>query len=102
MIKDEAVYQRMLYHTMISNLGISRDAQLRALKLLNVVVEGGGKDIFEFGSTTMRKRWERLSNTLSLSNRFSLQKTEPLYCNFFQKIKGPSPGKESAIHTHPQ
>ncbi|XP_050367034.1 tryptophan aminotransferase-related protein 4-like [Argentina anserina] len=90
-IKDEAVYQRMLHHTLISNLGISRDAQLRAMKLLNVVVEGGGKEIFKFGYTTMRKRWERLRNTLSLSNRFSVQRDEPLYCKFFQKIKRPSP-----------
>ncbi|XP_004290481.1 PREDICTED: tryptophan aminotransferase-related protein 4 [Fragaria vesca subsp. vesca] len=90
-IKDEAVYQRILQHTLISNLGISRDAQLRAMKLLNVVVEGGGKEIFEFGYTTMRKRWEKLKNTLSLSNRFSLQKDEPLFCTFFQKRRGPSP-----------
>ncbi|XP_062024219.1 tryptophan aminotransferase-related protein 4-like [Rosa rugosa] len=90
-IKDEAVYQRMLNHTVISNLGISRDTQLRAFKLLNVVVEGGGKEIFEFGYTTMRKRWETLSNALSVSNRFSLQKVEPLYCTFFKKIRRPSP-----------
>ncbi|PRQ24596.1 putative alliin lyase [Rosa chinensis] len=90
-IKDEEVYQRMLQHTLTSNLGISRDAQLRALKLLKVVVEGGGKEIFQFGYTTMRNRWENLSNALSVSNRFSLQKVEPQYCTFFQKIRGPSP-----------
>ncbi|KAK9943745.1 hypothetical protein M0R45_009343 [Rubus argutus] len=90
-IKDESVYQRMLQHTVTSNLGVSRDTQLRALKLLNVVAQGRGKEIFEFGYNTMRKRWEGLNKAMSVSNRFSLQKNEPQYCTFSQKIRGPSP-----------
>lgn len=78
-----------------SSMGVSRDAQLRALKLINVVLETRGKQIFEFGYHTMRNRWESLSKTLSLSNRFSLQKLGPRYCTYFQKIRGPSPGNVS-------
>jgi hypothetical protein len=83
----------MLQHTVTSNLGVSRDTQLRALKLLNVVVQGRGREIFEFAYNTMRKRWESLNKAISVSNRFSLQKNEPQYCTFSQKIRGPSPGK---------
>ncbi|CAB4289403.1 unnamed protein product [Prunus armeniaca] len=72
-------------------MGISRDAQLRALKVLNVVLEGGGKDIFEFGYNILRKRWEKLSNIPSVSNRFSLQKFAPKHYTFFKKTRGPSP-----------
>lgn len=78
-----------------SSMGVSRDAQLRALKLINVVLETRGKQIFEFGYHTMRNRWKSLSKILSLSSRFSLQKLGPRYCTYFQKIRGPSPGKVS-------
>ncbi|ONH90216.1 hypothetical protein PRUPE_8G041100 [Prunus persica] len=90
-VKDESVFQKMTMYTLINSMGISRDAQLRALKVLNVVLEGGGKNIFEFGYNTLRKRWEKLSNILSVSNRFSLQKFAPKYCTFFKKTRGPSP-----------
>ncbi|XP_021806747.1 tryptophan aminotransferase-related protein 4-like isoform X2 [Prunus avium] len=90
-IKNESVYQKMTEYMSSSSMGVSRDAQLRALKLINVVLETRGKQIFEFGYHTMRNRWESLSKTLSLSNRFSLQKLGPRYCTYFQKIRGPSP-----------
>ncbi|KAI5312546.1 hypothetical protein L3X38_041719 [Prunus dulcis] len=90
-IKNESVYQKMTEYMSSSSMGVSRDAQLRALKLINVVLETRGKQIFEFGFHTMRNRWESLSKILSLSNRFSLQKLGPRYCTYFQKIRGPSP-----------
>ncbi|CAL9020429.1 unnamed protein product [Prunus brigantina] len=91
-VKDESVYKRMSEYIELSSLGVSRDAQLRALKLLNVVLETGGKEIFEFGYNKLKNRWEKLSNTLALSNRFSLQKIAPQYCTYFNKTRGPSPG----------
>ncbi|KAJ7974003.1 Tryptophan aminotransferase-related protein [Quillaja saponaria] len=90
-IKDEAVYQRMQSYVGYNTMGVSRDTQLRALKLLSVVLEGEGREIFEFAYNTMRQRWERLSNILSMSKRFSLQKIAPQFCSFFQKVRGPSP-----------
>ena len=75
-------------------MGVSRDAQLRALKLLDVVLEEDGKEIFEFGHTTMRKRWMRLREIISQSKHFSLQKLTPQYCSFFKRVKDPSPGNQ--------
>ncbi|KAH7832853.1 hypothetical protein Vadar_000646 [Vaccinium darrowii] len=92
LVKDEAVYQRMVRYMTFSEMGVSRDAQLRALKLLKVVLEeGDGKEIFEFAYQTMRKRWERLSQVISTSKRFSIQEILPQFCTFFQKVRGPSP-----------
>ncbi|KAK3009561.1 hypothetical protein RJ639_013538 [Escallonia herrerae] len=91
LVKDEAVYQRMLMYMTLSSMGVSRDTQLRALKLLKVISEGNGKGIFEFSYQTMSERWEKLSKALSKSKRFSIQQTAPQYCTFFQKVRGPSP-----------
>ncbi|KAG6784009.1 hypothetical protein POTOM_009691 [Populus tomentosa] len=90
-IKDKDIYQRMLTYLTLNTLGVSRDSQLRALKLLKVVLATGGREIFEFGHETMRKRWEKLNKVISTSKRFSLQKIMPRYCTYFQQIRGASP-----------
>ncbi|CAK9174144.1 unnamed protein product [Ilex paraguariensis] len=91
LIKNETVYQRMLQYTRENSFGVSRDTQLRALKLLEVVLEGEGKEIFDFGYKTMKDRWEKLSKILSVSKRFSIQQIAPRYCTYFQQVRGPSP-----------
>lgn len=91
-IKDKVIYQRMVTYIALNTMGVSRDTQLRALKLLKVVLATGGRGIFEFGHETMRKRWEKMNKLISASKRFSLQKVMPEYCNYFQKIRGASPG----------
>ncbi|KAK8705396.1 hypothetical protein V6N13_048999 [Hibiscus sabdariffa] len=89
-IKDEAVFNRMTIHMKLNSIGVSKDTQLRAFKLLKAVLEEG-TEIFDFAYQTMETRWERLVATLSLSNRFSLQKFNPQYCLFSQKIRDFSP-----------
>lgn len=76
-------------------MGVSHDTQLRALKLLKVVLQGGGGggEIFGYGYQVMRDRWMKLSKVLSTSKRISLQKLAPQYCTYFRKIRGPSPGE---------
>lgn len=92
-IRNEEVYERMVRYLELNTIGVSRDTQLRALKLLKVIVEDGGREIFEFGYKTMTKRWDRLRKTLSMSTRFSLQKIPPENCTFFQKVRDPTPGE---------
>ncbi|KAE8694729.1 Tryptophan aminotransferase-related protein 4 [Hibiscus syriacus] len=89
-IKDETVFNRMIIHIQLNSLGVSKDTQLRAFKLLKAVLEEG-TEIFDFGYRTMKMRWDRLVTTLSLSNRFSLQKFNPQYCIFYCKIRDFSP-----------
>ncbi|QCD98570.1 U3 small nucleolar RNA-associated protein 4 [Vigna unguiculata] len=73
-------------------MGVSREAQLRALKLFDVVLEGDdGKEIFKFAYSTMRHRWTKLKETISKSKRFSLQKLSSQYCTFFQRERELSP-----------
>ncbi|KAL1831254.1 hypothetical protein ACET3Z_000905 [Daucus carota] len=91
LIKDKDLYERMSTYTDDNTFGVSRDSQLRALKLLKVVLEGDGRSIFKYAYETMRKRWEGLSQAVSLSTRFTIQEIAPRFCTFFQHVRGPSP-----------
>ncbi|KAK1391298.1 hypothetical protein POM88_010354 [Heracleum sosnowskyi] len=91
LIKDKDIYERMATYTNDNTFGVSRDSQLRALKLIKVVLEGDGRSIFKYAYETMRSRWESLSQTVSLSTRFTLQEIAPRFCTFFQTVRGPSP-----------
>ncbi|KAK9027139.1 hypothetical protein V6N11_066983 [Hibiscus sabdariffa] len=89
-IKDEALFKRMMEHMRLNSMGVSKDAQLRAFRLLKSVLEEG-TEIFDFAYRTMKSRWERLVRTISLSDRFSLQENNPQYCTFYSKVRQLSP-----------
>lgn len=91
-INDEAVYKRMLTYMDLSTYGVSRETQLRVMKLLKVVLSGNGREMYEFGHNTMKNRWSKLSKVLSQSKRFSTQKLKPQHCSFSQQIRTPSSG----------
>ncbi|XP_074369339.1 tryptophan aminotransferase-related protein 4-like [Apium graveolens] len=91
LIKDKDLYQRMVKYMDLNTYGVSRETQLRALKLLKHVVRGGGQELFEFGYGTMKHRWELLSKTLQASKRFSVQHLSSQYCTFLDKHRTPSP-----------
>ncbi|GMJ03150.1 TRYPTOPHAN AMINOTRANSFERASE RELATED 4 [Hibiscus trionum] len=90
-IKDEAVYERMLNYMSLSTYGVPRETQLRVLKLLKLATENEGKEMFNFGYKTMSNRWRKLSKTMSTSKRFSIQELEPQRCSFSQKLRKPTP-----------
>ncbi|XP_039063096.1 tryptophan aminotransferase-related protein 4-like [Hibiscus syriacus] len=89
-IKDETVFKRMMIHMRLNSMGISKDAQLRAFRLLKTVLEEG-TEIFDFAYRTMQSRWERLVRTISSSDRFSLPENNPRYCTFYNKVRKLSP-----------
>lgn len=76
----------------LSTYGVSRETQLRVLKLIKVVIEGKGREMYEFGYKTMKTRWDQLSKSVSMSKRFSIQDLETHYCSFSGKVKKSSPG----------
>lgn len=90
-IRDESVYSRMKTYIQVSELGFTKDTQLRALKLLKAITKDHGKDIFDFGYKRMTDRWEKLSQVISSSKRFTLQEIPPQYCSFFNNVREPSP-----------
>ncbi|KAI3465435.1 hypothetical protein Pfo_022098 [Paulownia fortunei] len=90
-VKDKQTYENMIYYMTIAEMGVSRDTQLRSLQLLKAVLQGNGEQIFHFAYEKMRDRWEKLSNVVSLSTRFTIQEIPSQFCNFFQEVRGPSP-----------
>ncbi|KAJ9546043.1 hypothetical protein OSB04_025750 [Centaurea solstitialis] len=90
-IKDKDVYLKMLAYIIVADLGISKDTQLRVLKLLKVALEDDGKPFFKFAYNKMKDRWDTLTSVFSKSTRFSIQHIHPLRCNFFNVTRLPSP-----------
>ncbi|XP_062099652.1 tryptophan aminotransferase-related protein 4-like [Humulus lupulus] len=91
-VKDETVFTRMSRYLTLNTVGVSHESQLRALRLMKVIIQGKEEEtMFDFGYKTMRNRWEKLNDIVSISKRFSLQNIEFQYCNFFHKIRAPSP-----------
>ncbi|KAI4375165.1 hypothetical protein MLD38_013069 [Melastoma candidum] len=91
LVKDEKVYQRMSEYLEPNTVGVSRDTQLRMLKILNVATEDKGRRFFKFGHGNLNRRWKALNSILSNSRRFSVQQIPPLFCTYFNKLKEPTP-----------
>ncbi|XP_062099654.1 tryptophan aminotransferase-related protein 3-like [Humulus lupulus] len=91
-VKDKTVFTKMDRYLSMNTMGVSQESQLRAIKLIKIVIEGKeGETLFDFGYKTLNHRWKILNEIISVSKRFSLQKIESQSCNFFNKIKRPSP-----------
>ncbi|KAM0063084.1 putative alliinase, pyridoxal phosphate-dependent transferase, major domain-containing protein [Helianthus debilis subsp. tardiflorus] len=90
-IKDKDVYEKVLNYIYLANAGISKDTQLRVLKVLKVAMKADGKPFFGFAYNQMSDRWNRLTSVFSKSTRFSIQPRHPLHCNFFHQTRQPSP-----------
>ncbi|KAL0325168.1 UNVERIFIED_CONTAM: Tryptophan aminotransferase-related protein 1, partial [Sesamum radiatum] len=61
-VKDEDVCQKMQNYIEEAELGISREAQLRALKLMKTILHADGREIFEYAHKKMSDRWRKLSD----------------------------------------
>ncbi|XP_076881493.1 tryptophan aminotransferase-related protein 4-like [Bidens hawaiensis] len=92
-VKDDDVYDKYSTFNFVASIGVSKETQLRALKILKVIVKGGGtgRPFFEHADHLMRDRWERLTAVISKSTRFSIQERKPLHCTFFDETRPPNP-----------
>lgn len=83
----------MVQYVDMSQMSISTDTQLRALKLLKAITkdDASGKEFFEFGYNIMRDRWDSVNKIISMSKRFSSQEISPQYCTYFKRVIEPSP-----------
>ncbi|XP_051139770.1 tryptophan aminotransferase-related protein 4-like [Andrographis paniculata] len=91
-VKDKQVYENMLLYKSLADSGTSKDTQLRALKLIKVVLDDDkGQGMFNFGYKAMKRRWEKINNIFSQSKNFRLQKIPRAFCNYSRIVRDASP-----------
>ncbi|XP_022734192.1 L-tryptophan--pyruvate aminotransferase 1-like isoform X2 [Durio zibethinus] len=88
-VKDKEIATKMVKFIELNSIGVSKESQLRAAKILGVISDdclnsGPNKEenFFEYGQHLMSERWEKLREVVKRNGVFSLPKYSPDYCNF--------------------
>ncbi|XP_031400093.1 L-tryptophan--pyruvate aminotransferase 1-like [Punica granatum] len=88
-VKDEKVARKMLKFMEVMSIGVSKEAQFRAAKILGAICDGyegfrpiDTENFFEYSKRLMIERWERLREVVNQSEIFSLPKFSQEYCLF--------------------
>jgi L-tryptophan---pyruvate aminotransferase len=83
----------------MSSIGVSKDSQIRAAKILKVISDGYefpdpecGLQFFHFGRRLLADRWQRLRQAVDASGRFSLPKFSFNFAEFFKEKSETYPG----------
>lgn len=83
----------------LNTIGVSKDSQLRAARILGAVSDGyeiGGHRhhgrFFEFGRRLMAERWDRLREAVRITNSFSVPDYPSADCNFTGESTSLLPG----------
>ncbi|KAG9150594.1 hypothetical protein Leryth_008058 [Lithospermum erythrorhizon] len=100
LVKDKEVAKKMVKFIELNSIGVSKESQLRAAKILGVISDGCEKtdassemvNFFEFGQELMTQRWEKLRNVVKSNDRFILAKYPIQYCNFTKDFTESHPG----------
>ncbi|ESQ28157.1 hypothetical protein EUTSA_v10018719mg [Eutrema salsugineum] len=88
LVKDKEVAKKMVEYIIVNSIGVSKESQIRAAKILKVLkenCESESDNFFEYGREIMRNRWEKLREVVKESDVFALPKYPEAYCNFFGK-----------------
>ncbi|KAI3916758.1 hypothetical protein MKW92_009194 [Papaver armeniacum] len=90
LVKDIDIAQKMTEFIELNTIGVSKDSQLRAAKILGVVSDGctdsaNSESFFEFGHRLMTQRWKQLLDAVRTSGLFSLPEYTSDFCNYYEK-----------------
>ncbi|XP_058767078.1 tryptophan aminotransferase-related protein 2-like [Vicia villosa] len=98
LVKDKEVAKKMTKFIELNSIGVSKDSQLRAAKILSAVSDSckqenslEGDSFFEFSHKVMTKRWKLLREVVDRGELFSLPQFSPAFCNFFNQVLEPQP-----------
>lgn len=96
-VKDEKIAKGMTKFIELSSIGVSKESQIRAAKILGVINEGLQKNIgldenfFKYSRHIMAERWERLRKIVENSEIFSLPYYPDDFCNFTKELTSSYP-----------
>ena len=91
LVKDKGVAQKMIKFIELNTIGVSKDSQLRAAKVLRTVSDGyvvspAGEvsRLFHFSRRQMVERWS-IRAVVAATSIFSLPDELPTFCTFFKE-----------------
>lgn len=99
LVKDEELAKKMTKFIDINTIGVSKESQLRAAKILQAVSDGYShvgnikerENLFEYGYSHMVKRWKELRAAVNESGLFSLPEFPSGTCTFSGRAFEPQP-----------
>ncbi|KAL9439138.1 hypothetical protein AB3S75_024743 [Citrus x aurantiifolia] len=97
LVKDTEVAKKMTKYIELNTIGVSKDSQLRAAKVLKVVSDSckpsGSEDecFFEFTNHQMSTRWKQLRMAVQKSGLFSVPELPSQFCTFLGRAFEPQP-----------
>ncbi|KAI4336200.1 hypothetical protein L6164_014755 [Bauhinia variegata] len=99
LVKDKEVARKMTKFIELNTIGVSKDSQLRAAKVLKAVSdsceeEGSSQEaesFFKYSYNIMEHRWKQLRVAVQRSGMFSLPTFSPAFCTFFSQVLEPHP-----------
>ncbi|CAJ1943795.1 unnamed protein product [Sphenostylis stenocarpa] len=98
LVKDKEVAKKMTKFIELNTIGVSKDSQLRAAKVLKAVSDSceeekqkDGESFFKYSYNLMAQRWKQLREVVEAGDMFSLPQFSPAFCNFFGKVTEPQP-----------
>lgn len=100
------VAKKMTKYIELNTIGVSKDSQLRAAKVLKVVSDSckpsGSEDecFFEFTNHQMSTRWKQLRMAVQKSGLFSVPELPSQFCTFLGRAFEPQPGNSSVNAFH--
>ena len=99
-MNDKDVAIKMTKYIELNSIGVSRESQHRAAKILGTVSDGSqciGGNFYRYGKSLMTERWTKLREVISRSRVFSLPKYIAEYCHYTGEHTEPHPGKWLSI-----
>ncbi|XP_020270596.1 tryptophan aminotransferase-related protein 2-like [Asparagus officinalis] len=99
-VKDQNVAKKMTKFIELNTIGVSKDSQLRAAKILKVISDGYELPntespmirLFDYGRDCLGKRWKRLREAVKATGLFSLPEYPTETCKFTGENFAPYPG----------
>ncbi|XP_027362831.1 L-tryptophan--pyruvate aminotransferase 1-like [Abrus precatorius] len=98
-VKDIGVAKKMTRYVQMSSIGVSKESQTRAAKIIGVLCDSyqnfGSVEselFFEYSKRILRERWEKLRLVIEQSKVFTVAKYPRAYCNFTNETSETYPG----------
>ncbi|GAU48551.1 hypothetical protein TSUD_99570 [Trifolium subterraneum] len=89
-VKDIEVAKKMIKFIQLNSIGVSRESQIRAAKIIGVICDGyqnlksieSDRLFFYHSKRLMKERWEKFKGAIEQSKVFTLTKYPTSYCHF--------------------